>query len=367
MGIDHQIYMEKAINLAKRGRGLVSPNPLVGALLIKDGKVIGEGFHERAGTDHAEVVAIKSATVDVSGSTLYCNLEPCCHTDKRTPPCVDLLIEKNIKKVVLANLDPNPKVCGKGIKLLREAGVEVEVGILESEGKKLNRSFFKYITTGIPYIHLKMAMSLDGKIALSNGVSKWITCEESRKVVHQMRFDYDAVMVGRNTLNSDDPKLTIRSVESKGKCPIRIVVGDPGKMNLESALFNDEFKKKTIVLTSVDKWSEAKESVKDFFYRNEITIIQIDKHHPGSFLLKALRSLAQNSITSVLVEGGAGLYSSFIKEGLYDRISAFQAPIFMGDGINVLGEHYEEMSSIKRHHIIRSERIGADQLIELGP
>ncbi|MDH5581366.1 MAG: bifunctional diaminohydroxyphosphoribosylaminopyrimidine deaminase/5-amino-6-(5-phosphoribosylamino)uracil reductase RibD, partial [Bdellovibrionales bacterium] len=269
MGIDHQIYMEKAISLAINGRGLVSPNPLVGAVIVKDGKIIGEGFHERAGTDHAEVVAIKNAIEDVSGSTLYCNLEPCCHTDKRTPPCVDLLIEKKIKRVVLCNLDPNPKVCGKGIKLLRAAGIEVELGLLEKEGKKLNETFFKFITSGLPFVHLKMAMSLDGKIALANGKSKWITCEDSRKIVHQMRFDYDAVMIGRETLNKDNPKLTIRDVESFGKCPYRIVMGNPSAMNLDSDLFIDEYKKKTIVLTEVGKWNNASETIKDFFYRND--------------------------------------------------------------------------------------------------
>ena len=358
--------MQRVLELAKKGRGLVSPNPMVGAVIVKDHNIIGEGFHERAGTDHAEVVAIKNSIESVEGATLYCNLEPCCHHDKRTPPCVDLLIEKKIKRVVLCNLDPNPKVCGKGIKLLRAAGLEVELGLLEKEGKKLNETFFKFITSGLPFVHLKMAMSLDGKIALTNGMSKWITCEESRKIVHQMRFDYDAVMVGRETLNKDNPKLTIRDVESFGKCPYRIVIGNPSAMNLDSDLFNDEFKKKTIVLTEVDKWSNALETIKDFFYRNDIKILLVDKHAPGSLLFKALKALSDEGITSVLVEGGAKLYSSFIKEGLYDRISAFQAPFFMGEGINVLGEHFEDLSEVKRHTILDSRRVGVDQLLEIG-
>ncbi len=361
-----QFYMQRVLELAKKGRGLVSPNPMVGAVIVKDHNIIGEGFHERAGTDHAEVVAIKNSIESVEGATLYCNLEPCCHHDKRTPPCVDLLIEKKIKRVVLCNLDPNPKVCGKGIKLLRAAGLEVELGLLEKEGKKLNETFFKFITSGLPFVHLKMAMSLDGKIALTNGMSKWITCEESRKIVHQMRFDYDAVMVGRETLNKDNPKLTIRDVESFGKCPYRIVIGNPSAMNLDSDLFNDEFKKKTIVLTEVDKWSNALETIKDFFYRNDIKILLVDKHAPGSLLFKALKALSDEGITSVLVEGGAKLYSSFIKEGLYDRISAFQAPFFMGEGINVLGEHFEDLSEVKRHTILDSRRVGVDQLLEIG-
>lgn len=348
------------------GPGLTSPNPMVGAVIIKDAKVIGEGFHERAGTDHAEVVAIKNAAEDVRGSTLYCNLEPCCHTDKRTPPCTDLIIESGIKKVILSNLDPNPKVSGKGIEILRDAGVEVKVGVLEEKGKVLNEAFFKYISTGIPFVNLKMAMSLDGKIALKNGESKWITCDESRKMVHEMRFNCDAIAVGRNTLNSDNPRLNIRDVDSKGKHPKRVVFGNPSKMKLESHLFQDEDKENTIIVTRESDWNECSESLKDFFQSNKIKVIRIDKHIPGSFLLNGLKRLGELGVTSILVEGGAMLYSSFIKESLYDRIQAFQAPMFIGEGINVVASKYEGLAQIERLKILSSKKVGVDNYLELG-
>lgn len=361
-----EIQMQKVFSLAEKARGFVSPNPMVGALIIKNGKVIGEGFHKKAGMDHAEVDAIVNATEDVRGATLYCNLEPCCHTDKRTPPCADLIIEKGISKVVISNIDSNPKVLGGGIKKLKDAGVEVITGILEEEGKKLNEIFFRYIQTGLPFVHLKMAMSLDGKVALENGESKWITCQESRKLVHQMRFNSDAICVGRKTLNSDNPKLTIRDFDGKGKQPYRVVMGNPNKMALESALFTDNLSHRTIIITHNDILGETPENIIDFLKNNKVQIIAIDSLNPSDFLLKSLKRLGELGITSLFIEGGAGLYSSFIKEGLYDRISAFQAPMFVGKGINVFQDEFRNLSEAPRMNILSSKRVGVDHLLELG-
>jgi diaminohydroxyphosphoribosylaminopyrimidine deaminase/5-amino-6-(5-phosphoribosylamino)uracil reductase len=195
-----QKYINDCFKLAKKVRGFVSPNPLVGAVLVKNGKVIGQGYHRKYGGDHAEVNAIKKSNENVSGSTLYCNLEPCCHTNKQTPPCVPLIIQKKIKRVVISNLDPNKSVNGKGLKQLQAAGIEVTTRVLENEGKKLNKFYFKYVEAIFPYVTLKIAQSIDGKIAITNKKQTWLTGKESVKFVHKLRSDYDAIIVGVETM-----------------------------------------------------------------------------------------------------------------------------------------------------------------------
>ena len=210
MNKNFEKYMHMTLELAKKGAGLVSPNPLVGAIIVKDNEVIAQGYHKKVGLAHAEVDALNNATAPVDGATLFCNLEPCCHTNKRTPPCAPQIIEAGIKKVIIANLDPNPEVAGKGVKLLQDHGIEVVTGILEKEGQQLNEIFFTHITKGKAFVELKMAQTLDGKMASMSGDSKWITSEESRKLVHQHRLNYDAIVVGANTARFDDPSLTVR-------------------------------------------------------------------------------------------------------------------------------------------------------------
>ena len=221
-------FLRQCFTLAKKAKGFVSPNPLVGAILVKKGKVIGRGYHKRYGSDHAEVNALKNAKEGVAGSTLYCNFEPCCHTKKQTPPCVPLIIQKKIKRVVISNFDPNKEVNGKGVKQLREAGVEVITDILEDEGKDLNKFYFKYVSEKLPYITLKIAQSIDGKISEAKDKQTWLTGKESINYVHKLRSEYDAVLVGAGTIRTDNPLLNVRTI--KGRNPIRIIID--GKLSI---------------------------------------------------------------------------------------------------------------------------------------
>ena len=248
MQSDHSKYIKHCFNLAKKGKGSVSPNPLVGAILVKNGKVIGKGYHKKYGSAHAEVNAINNSTEKVTGSTLYCNLEPCCHANKQTPPCVPLIIEKKIKKVVISNLDPNKEVNGKGVKQLREAGIEVITDVLEDEGKDLNKFYFKYVKEKLPYITLKIAQSIDGKISVAKNKQTWLTGKESIKYVHKLRSEYDAVLVGAGTIKTDNPLLTVRNV--KGRNPIRIIID--GKLNIpiKSKILNSNDPENTWIFTS---------------------------------------------------------------------------------------------------------------------
>ena len=210
---DHSYYMNIAMDLAIKGIGTVSPNPLVGAVIVKDRKIVGEGFHQKAGEAHAEVNAVNSSAENLEGAILYTTLEPCCHTNKKTPPCTKLIIEKKFKTVVVANLDPNPSVAGKGIEALRRAGITVITDICKELGEEVNKIFFKNMRTGLPFIHIKQAMTLDGKTASHTGDSKWITSATARSEVHELRYQYDAIMVGSKTANLDNPDLTCRRNE----------------------------------------------------------------------------------------------------------------------------------------------------------
>ena len=329
-------YIKKTFDLAKKGLGVVTPNPMVGAILVKDGKVIGSGFHKKAGAAHAEVNAISTASEDVSGSTLYCNLEPCCHFKKRTGPCVDLIIEKKISRVVVANIDPNPLVSGKGIEKLRAAGIKVKFGVLEKEGRRLNEIFFKYIESGFPFVHLKIAQSLDGKLSTSTGDSKWITDEAARKSSHYLRYKYDAVLVGRKTLNNDDPKLSIRmNVKAKGKIPFRVVLGNPQKMKLSSYIFNDKYPEKTIIVTKKSDYDKCSSKVKSFLDSRNIEVLKVSSVKGEASLSEALMELGMLGITSILVEGGKTVISSFINQKLFDRLTVYIAPRLLGNGNNI--------------------------------
>jgi diaminohydroxyphosphoribosylaminopyrimidine deaminase/5-amino-6-(5-phosphoribosylamino)uracil reductase len=227
-GLDEE-YLNRCFELAAKGTGTVTPNPLVGAVLVKNGKVIGEGYHKKYGDVHAEVDALNNSRGDASAATLYCNLEPCCHTNKQTQPCVPLIIKKGIKKVVISNLDPNPDVNGEGVKQLLEAGIEVIIDQLKNEGKELNKFYYKHTTSNVPYITLKIAQSTDGKISKSKNEQTWLTGEESNRFVHQQRATYDAVLVGANTVAVDDPQLNVRNVD--GGNPKRIILD--GKLSID--------------------------------------------------------------------------------------------------------------------------------------
>jgi diaminohydroxyphosphoribosylaminopyrimidine deaminase / 5-amino-6-(5-phosphoribosylamino)uracil reductase len=325
--------MTMALTEAEKGYGKVSPNPLVGAVVVKEGIVIATGHHERYGFDHAEVMALKNLSKkEVSESTLYVTLEPCCHLNKNTPPCTNLLLEKKPKRVVICNIDPNPEVSGKGIQLLKNAGIQTEQGVLEEEGKKLNKIFFKFIQENKPWVHLKYAQTLDGKIAAVSGDSKWISDEDARKEVHQLRLGYDTILIGKNTVNSDDPSLTIRyGFESSKVCPYRTIVGDLAGLKINSKIFNDEFVSKTIIIC---RDNESNRELAPLFICKKIEVAFMYDTEKTFSTDRILKVLAKKKISSILVEGGSEIISQFLIERNVDQVTTYIAPKIIGSGKN---------------------------------
>lgn len=342
MSLDNN-FMTLALNEALKGYGRVSPNPLVGAVLVKENKIISKGHHAYFGGDHAEVNALKKISDDdINGATLYVTLEPCCHKNKKRPPCVDFLLSKNLKRIVICNIDPNPEVSGRGIQLLKDAGIEVEQGLLEQEGIKLNKIFFKFMKENIPYVHLKYAQTLDGKIASLNGDSKWISDEDARKEVHHLRLGYDAILVGKNTINTDDPSLTIRfGFESEKSCPYRAIVGDLKGLNINSKVFNDEYVNKTIIICSDN---DANRILAPLFLNKKIEVLYIPNSEKIFSTEEILKVLATKNISSVLVEGGAQIISQFLLEKSVDQITSYIAPKIIGSGKDFF--HFEGIQNM---------------------
>ena len=355
-------YIKLALEIAKKGIGSVSPNPLVGCVIVKNDRIISAGYHEKFGENHAEVNAIEKAKESIEGATLYTNLEPCSHHGK-TPPCVDKIIEMKIKKVVVGTNDMNPLVSGNGIRKLKSAGIDVKVGIMESECIELNRFFFKYITEKTPYVTLKAALTLDGRIADKSGDSKWISSLDSRKYVHQLRAGYDAVMVGYGTVKKDDPKLTVRLAE--GRNPRRIILDSKLDLNNKFKLLLNNKDRKLIIVTS-KKNVERKGKIKKILSHNaEIIFVKEDAN--GRLNLKSvLKELAKINISSILVEGGREIYTSFIKKNLFDDIMLFVTPKLMGCGIPLLGNiNKRNIKKALKLRVRNNERIGDDFLVEL--
>jgi diaminohydroxyphosphoribosylaminopyrimidine deaminase/5-amino-6-(5-phosphoribosylamino)uracil reductase len=316
-------YMKKAIELADQGKGFVNPNPLVGAVIVKNGKIIGEGYHEKFGQPHAEVNAFLKATEDVEGAEMYVTLEPCSHYGK-TPPCALKIIEKKIKKVYISQLDPNPLVNSKGVKMLQDAGIEVEYGILENETKKQNEIFLKYIQTKKPFVALKYAMTLDGKIATATGDSKWITNEKSRAYVHELRNMYQAILVGVGTINADNPYLnTRRDVLSRN--PIRVILDKDLDIKMDRYVISSAHEQKTIIFTSKQANSTKIDELKQY----GVEVIQIEAN-PHFDLQHVLSILGEMKIDGVLVEGGSHILGSFIEQKVADKAYVFIAPKFIG-------------------------------------
>jgi len=321
--------MKLTINLAKKGMGKTSPNPLVGAVVVKNDRIIGKGYHKKYGEPHAEVNALKACKDKAKDATLYVNLEPCCHYGKKTPPCTDMIKKSGIRKVVCATLDPNPQVNGKGIRILRKTGVEVDLGILEEEAKKLNEVYLKFITTGLPFVILKIAQTLDGKIATKLGDSKWITQEDSRRFVHSIRSWVDAVLVGANTVRRDNPELTIH--DAKGENPLRIILDSSGKISNQTRIIKENKNGKTILATTNQKIREK--------FKEKAEIWKLKKHKDGKVdLADLLRKAGENQISSLLVEGGSKIFTSFLKEKLVDKIYYFLSPKILGKGLDSFGD-----------------------------
>lgn len=348
-----EVYLKRCFKLAAKGAGTVSPNPLVGAVIVKNGKVIGEGYHKKYGEAHAEVDAFNNSAEDPNSSTLYCNLEPCCHTNKQTPPCVPLIISQKISRVVISNLDPNPEVSGEGIKQLRDAGIEVITDLLKNEGEELNKFYFNYVKKKIPYITLKVAQSTDGKITKSKNEQTWLTGEESISFVHQQRATYDAVLVGTNTIKVDNPQLNVRNV--KGRNPRRIILDGKLSIDLNAAVLSTEDIENTWILTS--KTSD-KEKISKIINKGA-KVFQFESDDNKQISLKdVLTKLGEKKITSLFVEGGADIFSQFMNGNYFDEIIILQAPITLGKGVDGIStfllSHLKEISTEKLGEDLKS-------------
>ena len=354
-----EIFMREALRIAKNAEGRTSPNPLVGAVVVREGKIIAEGWHRQAGTPHAEVHALNMADKLAKGATLYVTLEPCSHFG-RTPPCANRIVEAGIKKVVVAMTDPNPKVSGRGIEILKSAGIEVKVGVLEDDAKKLNEVFLKWITKKMPFVTAKFACSLDGKIATSTGESQWISCEESRKFTHHLRDISDAIMVGSGTVLADNPTLTTRLENFSGKNPARIIVDSLAKTPLDFNVVCDK-KAETIFAMTENAPQEKISALKS----RGVEIIFAGSGDKVDLKI-LLEKLAEREITSVLVEGGGNLHFSMLEKNLVDKIFAFIAPKIIG-GKNsktaVEGAGFLELKNAVELKNLTTQKLGEDILI----
>jgi len=318
-----EFFMEIALSLARKGLGRTSPNPPVGAVIVKDGNIIGKGYHKKAGEPHAEILAINDAKNNLNGSTLYTTLEPCSHHG-RTPPCTDIIIKSDIKRVVIGTLDPNPKENGAGLNIMKNAGIDVQVGILEYECKNLIEAYSKYITTGIPFIAIKWAMSIDGRIATKTGDSKWISSYPALEFSHQLRDIYDAVAVGIGTVLIDDPLLTCR-VEG-GRNPIRLVFDSDARLPLTSKIVNSICESRTILIHSES--ADKEKLVK--LEKKGMETMKAKTKNKRIDVLKALKQVGDLGITSILVEGGGNLIGSFVESGEFDKVYVDISPIIIG-------------------------------------
>lgn len=324
-------YIKRALRLARKGIGYVNPNPLVGSIIVKNGKVVGEGYHQCFGNEHAEINALREAGKKARGATLYVNLEPCCHYGK-TPPCTDAIVNAGIKRVVVGMVDPNPLVNQKGIEILKRHGLEILTPIEEEACRQLNRVFIKYITTGLPYVTLKIAQSLDGRIATRTGHSRWITSYKARVEAHRIRSQSDAVIVGIGTVLADNPQLTVRHV--KGRNPVRLVLDSHLEIPLNCQLLTDENVHKTVIVTTVPD-SEKVSQIK----KMGAQVWHIEQDYDGRISLSGLmHKIAAARMSAVMVEGGAQVFTSFLKEKIVDHIIVALAPKILGAGIEAIGD-----------------------------
>jgi diaminohydroxyphosphoribosylaminopyrimidine deaminase/5-amino-6-(5-phosphoribosylamino)uracil reductase len=320
--MDFVFFMHRAIELAKKGSGYVNPNPLVGAVIVKNGKTIGEGYHEKYGGLHAERNALASCSESAEGATIFVTLEPCCHYGK-TPPCTEAIIESKIARVVVGSKDPNPKVAGKGIEILKNAGIEVIEGILKEECDKVNDVFFHYITTNMPFVAMKYAMTMDGKIATYTGKSKWITGEKARQAVQESRNRYSAIMVGIGTVCKDDPLLTCRM--EGGRNPIRVVCDTNLSIPLSSKIVKTAKDVPTIIACSF--LDEEKKAILEN-HGCQVVVLPQDGAHVS--LRAVIKYLADKNIDSVLLEGGGELNFSALESGLVNKAEVYIAPKIFG-------------------------------------
>ena len=356
-------YMQRALDLANLAWGDTSPNPMVGAVIVKNGRIIGEGYHLYAGADHAEVMALKQSTEDVRGSELYVTLEPCCHQG-RTPPCSQAVIQAGIKKVYIAIQDSNPKVAGQGIHQLRAAGIDVEVGLLSKPAEILNEGFLHFHRTGKPFVILKVGQTLDGKIATATGESKWITGPESRQRVQHIRAGVDAILAGSETILKDNPELIVHSERKYHHQPIRIILDTRGRLTPEYTVFQktDTAPQTYWVIGPNVPFAKIKE-----MENRGVVVIPTGTLNGHIDLTKLMDTLGQMHIQSILVEGGAGIHGAFMDAGLVHKAVFFIAPVIMGGTAalsSIGGTGVPNLKSIYSLEHIHTESLGKDVMME---
>jgi len=356
---NHEYYMNLAMRLALKAKGKAYPNPMVGAVVVKNGKILGKGFHERAGLSHAEVMALDEAGENAKAATLYVTLEPCAHFG-RTPPCVDRIIGSRIKEVIVGMIDPNPINNGKGIAILKQCGIKVQAGILEDKLRRMNEVFIKYITKRMPFITLKAAESLDGRIATRTGDSKWITSDKSREFAHCIRQDFDAIMVGVNTVLRDNPKLDAWFTK---KQPIKIVVDSQLSTPQNASIFSQGAS--VIIVTLPTKPGQETENRK--ILARKAKILEAEEKDGQINLRDMFKKLSRMGIGSILVEGGGTLNGSIFDEGLVDKVMFFISPEIIGgkEAISsVMGKGLSRVEKAVKLKEVKLRRIGEDFLIE---
>jgi diaminohydroxyphosphoribosylaminopyrimidine deaminase/5-amino-6-(5-phosphoribosylamino)uracil reductase len=351
-------FMRRALTLARRGLGKTSPNPAVGCVIVVSGQIVGEGWHRKAGTPHAEIHALAQAGPMARGADVYVTLEPCSHFGK-TPPCADALIAAGVGMVYVGMVDPNPRVAGKGIEKLQQAGISVRSGILEAECRAINEPFLKHVVTGSPFVTLKSALTLDGMTATAGGDSKWITSERCRRVVHRMRAHSDAIMVGAGTVLIDDPELTVRLI--RGGNPLRVVVDSNLRAPLNAKVFEVSSSVNTLVATLVSSGQQV-----DALQKKGVELLVCSEHEGRIDLHDLLRRLGTRGIQSVLLEGGSELAAEALRNRVIDKVAFFYAPklvggagrgLFTGPGVSLM----QDALSLER---VRVSRIGEEFLVE---
>lgn len=317
--------MWAALDLARRGRGSTNPNPMVGAVVVRDGKIVGTGYHQAAGTPHAEVAALRKAGEAARGAVLYVNLEPCAHQG-RTGPCADAIIRAGICRVVAAMEDPNPLVAGKGFKKLVEAGIRVNRGVLEEKALRLNEVYVKFITTGCPFVIVKTAVTADGKTATRTGRSRWITGEKARGFVHRLRHNSDAIAVGIDTVLRDDPRLTARLEGGGGRDPVRVIVDSRARLPLDARVINSASRAAVLLATTAAAPPDKLRALEE----KGVEILQLPEREGRVDLAALMRKLGERGICQLLVEGGGNLNYSLLEAGLVDKLMLFIAPLIVG-------------------------------------
>lgn len=357
-------YMTLALRLAAKGQGRTSPNPMVGAVVVAGNRIVGQGYHRRAGGPHAEIIALQVAGPRAKQATLYVTLEPCCHTEKRTPPCVPVLIAAGLKRVVVAMPDPNPHVGGRGIRALRKAGIEVAVGCRRDEAERLNEAYRHWVRTGLPFVTLKAAMTLDGKIATAGGESQWITGEPARRYTHQLRSRMDAILVGAGTVRRDDPRLTVRlergAVAAKSAHqPLRVILDSRLRIPLEAKVLGIGTTVATTDRAPAGKIRQAQ--------AKGAQILVLPARNGRVSLHACLAELGKQGITSVLIEGGSEVNASAVRAGLVNRVALFIAPTLLGgqDAKGLIGGLApKRLAQALPLDDIRIQPLGRDLLLE---